>query len=361
MSIEWMENFQNYGTGSTGLANIVDGMWAEVSTTTHHDMVSDPDGVSSGNVFRMDGSSDSAEPARRVLPSGNNVTVVGLAFRLWLEELPGGENQGATIYFRDLNNSTQATLTVATNGALVLKRGTPASGTQLAITSIPVITAAAWNHLEIKMTIDDSAGACEVRVNGVTRMDVDTLDTKATSETGCAQVAFTASGSAGNPGYNTYWKDIICWNTSGSVNNDFLGDCQVVTLLPDGDNAFNWTASTGSTGYNLIDETDPDDADYISADATPPSASVFTLSNLDPDVVTIKGLQPVQRSLKTDGGTANVQMSLRSNGSDDSGTDQPITVAATYWFDISELDPNTAGAWTPAAVDAALLVIDRTT
>ena len=65
--------------------------------------------------------------------------------------------------------------------------------------------------------------------------------------------------------------------------------------------------------------------------------------------------------LKTDGGAATVQMSMRSNGSDDAGADNAITTAATYWYDISEIDPDTATAWTPTSVNNSLLVVDRTT
>ena len=124
--------------------------------------------------------------------------------------------------------------------------------------------------------------------------------------------------------------------------------------------SFNWTASTGSTGFNLIDEAGPDDADYVQAANPPPAASTFTLSDLPADVTSVRGLISLVRAKKTDGGDGNLQVSLQSNSVDDLGADRPITTADTYWWDVSELSPDTGVAWTPAEVDAAKIKIDRT-
>lgn len=340
------------------------GMWAALpggtTSTTYATVTADPDGVSPGNVFKFQSNFNETQGLRRVLPSGSQATV-GVASRWWLSELPDNHDRSACLEFRDSTNAIQCSIMVETTGIIAAYRGQPNYGTLLGRTSVPVITAAAWSHIEVKAVIDDAAGAIEVRVNELSVLDLSSIDTKNTANAGCAQIEFsdnTQGGAGETPDF--YLKDAVCWNASGSYNNDFMGDVQVVTLTPDADVSFNWDASTGTTGFNLIDESIPDDADYISADATPPAASVFGLSDLDPDVVTVKALMPVMRALKTDGGTANVQMSMRSDASDDAGTNHPITVAATYWFDISEEDPDTSTAWTPVSVDAAQLVINRT-
>jgi hypothetical protein len=157
-----------------------------------------------------------------------------------------------------------------------------------------------------------------------------------------------------------YVKDFVAWDTAGSQNNDFLGSVQVYTLQLDGDVSFNWDTSSGTVGYELIDELTPDDAGYISAGDPPPAASEFGFENLPVDITSVKGLLTVARMRKTDGGDGQVQMGLLSGVDADLGTDRPITTAFTYYWDVSELNPTTLAAWTPTEVDDAVVTIDRT-
>ena len=133
MAIEWMENFQNYGTGVTGNENMLDGMWADLvnssTATTYGEMVADPDGVSSGNVYRI-GTTGSSTPLRRVLPSGSNSTV-GMGFRVWLSNLTNDDAERFQWQFRDSANGVQITCSIDTTGVIHVHRGTYNSGTLL--------------------------------------------------------------------------------------------------------------------------------------------------------------------------------------------------------------------------------------
>lgn len=340
--IQWADNFSNYGDDET---NMVDGLWAQVGSAL---LVNDPDGVSGGKVLQLGG----ARGARRVLSS--ELGTVGAAFRIWYPNLPSSNNENSFILFNDNANAVQCSVGCTTTGTVRAWRGD--TGTILDDTG-PLITAAAWHHVEIRVTIHDTTGAMEVRLNGVPVIELEDIDTKNTSLANCAQIV-VGDFTVGSGSF--YMKDLVCWDTTGSQNNDFLGDVQVITLRPDGDDTLTFDPSTGSTGFDLIDESTPNDSDYITADDTPPAPSVFTLSDLPPDIVTVKALITVVRAVKTSSGDANLQVSLVSNGMEDSGDDRPITVANTCWFDVSELDPDTAAAWTPEAVNDALLKLDRT-
>lgn len=74
----------------------------------------------------------------------------------------------------------------------------------------------------------------------------------------------------------------------------------------------------------------------------------------------MSALIPVVRVRKTDGGDGNVQVGLNSNGDSDLGSDRPITTAFTYYWDVSEISPDTATAYTPVEVNAVTMTIDRT-
>ncbi len=343
MSLEFMDNFSNYGTDEN---NLLDGVYAEIFDNGTQ-LTTDPDGVSGGMVLKMSGAG--TQGIRKVLSAAQ--TTVGIAVRTWISELPNA-NAKTILVFRDAANADQVTLQMNSTGTLSVTRGS----TVLNTTTVPVITAAAWNHIEMKVLFSQTVGTIEVRVNGVPKIDLENQDTCNTALVECSQIVLTNLSN----NHFLYMKDLYIWNDGGSIYNDFVGDVQIVTLLPDTDVSLNWTPSTGLDGSNLIDETTPDDTDYISADDSPPAAFVCELTDLDSEVVSVKGLMIFSRMLKTDGGTATVQNSIVSNGDDGNGADRAITVAATYWMDQIELDPDTAAAWSPIAVNNARLKINRT-
>jgi len=293
---------------------------------------------------------------RYVLSSTQNV--VGISARVYLPSLPtGGSASYPPIYnFKDISNNRMICWQPLSTGAIQVRydiNDTEESYT----TPGPVLVAGTWNHIEMK--VDISTGSIEMRIEGVTQVSVTGADIGALP---VAQVAFGCENGIGNnqAPQSYYIKDLVIWDANGSVNNDFLGAVQVYDLAPTSDASFNWSASTGSTGYNLIDEAPPSDADYIYADDTPPAASTFNLSDLPEDVSSIRGIKTFARARKTDGGDGWMQVSMVSNGIEGNGTDRPVTTAYTYWMDIFELDPDTSANWTRSGVNAALLQIDRT-
>lgn len=352
MAIEWMDNFSQYGDDETYM---LDGLWAEryAINAQSPTLEDDPDGVSTGKViFLRQGG------IRRVLSSSQ--TTMGVGFRLYMANLPGS----AALRYRllelnSLTNVVNVGVLIETTGAISVYRGEGGNGTLLGTTPVPVLTAGTWQHIEIKAFFNDTTGTVEVRVNEEVVIDLTGEDTVA-STVECSQIVFTGE-TVSSQTSECYIKDVIVWNGSGTENNDFLGDCQIVTLLPTSDDTFAGWTSTGANGFSVIDETTPNDADYIQADNSPPAAVLFGLTDLDVDITTVLGLQTVVRAQKTDGGTATLQVGLKSGGSTDEGADNPLSTSASYLFDVSELDPGTGLPWDPSAVDAALLKINRTT
>lgn len=104
----------------------------------------------------------------------------------------------------------------------------------------------------------------------------------------------------------------------------------------------------------------PQDLSYMSANSTPPAAMEYGFDNLPADVTSVRGLLVVGRMRKVDGGDGNVQMSLISNGDVGNGANRPITTTFSYWYDVSQLDPDTGLPWTPLAVNNMTGRINRT-
>lgn len=120
------------------------------------------------------------------------------------------------------------------------------------------------------------------------------------------------------------------------------------------------TMANASWASGTMKVVGPQDLSYLSADDTPPAAMEFGFENLPPDITSVRGLVVVGRMRKVDGGDGNVQMSLISNGDAFDGVDRPLTTTMTYYFDVSQLDPDTGLPWSPFAVDNMTGRVNRT-
>lgn len=350
--------------GST-LSYTLNGIWAGYSGTFASSFVAlvndpDPNIGSAGKVLRFNPTSSTgafgAIDFRFALPAGATAEV-GVGCRLWLDQLPvlDTERGNARILWKTTGNVLIAYLEVGATGQITARNS---AGTSLGATG-PVLVANAYNHIEARCLRHASAGEIEVRVNGVTVLDLDTL-ALGSSDIGTMALGTDRSLAAG-PYSFPHFKDVVFWDRSGTSGNDFQGSVAVHDLYPDGDISLNWTASTGATGYNLIDETAPNDADYIQAGDPAPSPAVFSLTDLPEDVTSVRALLPIVRAVKTDGGDCNLQVSVTPNNTDwDDGADRPITTAFTYWWDVSHTSPDTSAAWTPSEVNAAYVKANRT-
>jgi hypothetical protein len=345
--ILWAEGFDHYGDTETIM---LDGAWAAVSIAA---LSTTKARTGSRSLYLSAGST-----ARRVF--GGAKTTAGVALAVNFDNLPLVESNNTIMSFRDANNVPQVSLICDTTGIISVWRGnggTGIDGTKLGDSTVPAITAAAWNHVEAKVTIHDSTGAVEVRVNGVTVINLTGIDTKASALTETSQVFFEKEGSGSG---QFYIDDLVAWDTAGALNTDFIGDRKVFTDFPDADTAdVEWTRSTGATNFGVIDENPPnDDTDYLTTDV-PGEVFGVTFPDLATEVVDIAAVILVHRTRKTDAGTANVQLHLQSNGDVADGTDRPMTTAYTFYHDVFETDPDTAAPFTRAAASAIALQAER--
>jgi hypothetical protein len=363
MALEWAD-FPNgqqgiYGSGTAAAARLLNGIYAEAGV----DLVADPDPLigSAGVVCRPQNSAGSIRRDLRFVLPGLR-TVVGVGHRVWLNNLPVAN--GRTVYlasWRTTGNAFIASVTVDTTGRVRVHAG-DRGATIIASTSVPVLTANAWQHVEMKLTQGLAGfGEMEIRVEGTTVLN-ETALSFANPGIDVAQITVGAQADGTGSGTTFHVKDFVVWNDLGSRNNDFFGSVTVYDLRPNADDTLGgWTTSTGTTGFDLINETPPDDTRFISADDSPPAPAQFDLTDLPPDVTSVRGLISIVRARKVDGGDGNLQVSLTPNGTDyDLGADRPITTAATYWKDVSEVNPATSSNWTPVTVDSLKIRIDRT-
>lgn len=270
--------------------------------------------------------------------------IVGFAFKT-VGGLPG--SAGNFLEFRD-SGTLHVALRLNTDGTISAMRSTTVLGT-----SASAISDATYNHLEVKVTISDTVGVVEVRING--------------TNSGWLNLTNQDTRNAGNLSFNTIrlngvsatdidYDDFHYCDTTGSVNNDFLGDSRVDAYYANGNgNSSQLDGSDGNSvdNYLLVDETLQDgDTTYVES-STAAEKDTYAFGNMSHTPSIIHGVQVVANAKKDDAGARSITTVVRSDGADYDGATVALTTAYLMYYDIHEEDPDTSAAWTKSGFDAA--------
>ena len=226
--------FTQYGTWTTVQASSV----FAYSTTTR---------FTYGKSCRLVISSTTGA-AKTGLSNSSNTVFVALAH--YRASALSGSTQNGSITLTD-GGTAQFTISFYSDGTIKFYRGAY-NGTLLATYS-SAFSATTWDHFQFKIVIDDSVGAIYVRKNGAGSDSFSStgLDTKATSN------AYINGITLLNPttGGETIIDDLMLYDSSGAVPNDWVGDIRSYALSPSANTAqkdfsgsvFAWTSSVVST------------------------------------------------------------------------------------------------------------------
>lgn len=378
MAILWADGFDHYGSSTTGMTNMLLGPWAEITTTgSGH---GPQDSVVRNGPYAWKTSTDWESRLRRVL--GGPRTTIGLACAFQIELLPNANDGLAIMQFNDAANGPQVTLVLQSTGILTIKlggvlTGSPPrfGGTDLVSSTVPVIAAGTWHHIEMKwvsnsVDADGADGYVAVRVNEVEAAAYNG-DVCATANLECSQIHLLrrATGSTGANGYNLYVDDVYAWNDSGDGDNDdWIGDKDVLIFYPDADGSTDeWTALGGGTKFSEVIETEaapaagPDgDTSYIQA-VNSGDIQELEVETLPTEVSGIIAVVLVNMMKKTEAGASNVTPGIISNGSTATGTAHSMTEAYAYYHDVIANNPDGAIPWTATTLGDAKIKLHRTT
>ena len=352
----------DFPSGSQGLygtsaAAMTDGAWSNVVTTR---LSNDPDPSigSTGKVLDI-GWSGTNGYVRYALPSAQ--ATVGIARRFFVAGLPTNRAGPRVFVWRNAGNGIIAYIYVTTTGGIGFVNSSSDSAAPTYETAGPVITANSWWHIEAKLICGTSSNATiEVRVNGVTKIVQTGFSTSSAT---CSSVSMERGDYGSTIGGQSFCKDFVLWDGTGSQVNDFQGTVNVYYQPPTVDvTSGGWTLSSGTSISSLIGIVGPPvDTSYIAASSVLPVAAQIKLGALPADITSVRFVIPLVRAAKVDGGDGNIQISLTPDGVNfDNGPNTPVTTAFTYWGNstapfVSHLNPLTGTAWTP--VDFATGVI----
>lgn len=245
------------------------------------------------------------------------------------------------------------------NGDFSIKvnRGT----TVLFTSSSGVIPFNSWFFLEFKVTIHDTAGTVQVRVDGVDVINETSVDTRNGGSDGLIdRIEF---GSAENNSIQLRVCDIHLINEQGSAPlNDLIGPHTIESLRTDAaGNYTNWTPSAGDNHDAVDDPTEAfHDSDSTYVETTVAERDSYSFENL------VSGEDPIAVQAKATARFTGTQQDfntfLRRSSTDVDGPTETGTTSAyadralTIW----ETDPVAAAAWTKANLEATEFGIETT-
>ena len=237
---------------------------------------------------------------------------------------------------------------------LQLGLGGPTAGLTggIAADQIPLNT---FVYVEVKMTIANtvSANSCILRINGIEVANATAGDSQGTANAFANRISI-GLGTDGGFAHTGTFDDFYVCNTSGSVNNNFLGDCIVETIRPNVDGFYtDGTPSSGSSHYEMVDENTPNLTDFVTLAGVGDRDS-FGFTNLTPlSSRVVYGVQANAAVAKDDGGTRIVAPFARSGTTDLSGQTKAVAADQLYSSAVFETDPNTGTGWTQSSVNDA--------
>lgn len=234
----------------------------------------------------------------------------------------------------------------------VTRNGTALAGGASSFALVPGI----FYYIEWKFTIADSiaANSCVVRVNGAEVINVTAgQDTKNATDSTVNQLRVGNTNGLGSVILaGLVIDDMYVCDQAGAKNNDFLGDVRIDTIFPTSDGAnSDWTPSSGSAHYALVDDATPNTTDYVES-GTSGQRDTFGFGNIAHTPSAIFGTQICIAAHKDDAGARSLKAVTRPAATDYSGVDQPIGTTQFYYSEIRETDPETAAAWTKSGLNA---------
>ena len=357
MANRWIDGFGRYGGDTSKMLNGSSSQaWATVGPKFSLSAANPRTGT---HCLRMAAPGELEQNARRVF--GAPLEEVYLGFALYCHSLPteewNGNNNGIYIAsLRDQSNRVQIVFYLGTDGAIEVRR--KVDDAVLART-VPVIGSGAYQHIEIYARAATENGAVELRVDEVTHLNLTGIKTVSTDSVEFSQNAVgfeTFGGTAQIDFADFYVNDTV---NDGSGCHTFIGDCKSGVLMVDSDTAqSDFVLSAGASGYQLLNDTPPDDATFISTESAT-ARSDFGLANGAENISEILTVRPFVRAQKDDAGSALIAPSMVSGASKASVDGQPITTAPAYYDNNVPLNPATSAPWTRAELDAAFEAIER--
>ncbi len=266
--------------------------------------------------------------------TASQTITVGFGFKI-----SGWTNNISIVILKD-GTTRQIVLETILGGELKVLRNT----TSLGQTSGLGCVNHTWYYIELQVTIDNTIGSFELRVNGVNVLSASGIDTQESSSAIVGDVSFYSGMAA-----NRFFDDIYVLNDAGAINNDFLGEMQVIGLYVDGDGVVNDFTSSGGANYEDVDDGFILNVSNYVESSTPTNKDMYTFEALG-DYGHIAGVLLNVDALKTDAGDVTLNLFATLDAVNEE-TPKSMTASWGAHQMLMETDPKSA-AWTKTNLNA---------
>jgi len=213
-----------------------------------------------------------------------------------------------------------------------------------------LIFADIWHYIELRVVISDT-GSVTIRVDGVEVIDLDPVDTQngSTTTIGSLQINF------GTGTVQLELDDLYILDTNGSApQNTYLGDCQVIALLPTGNGATSdFTPSTGANWENVDENPHSDDTNHNES-STGLDVDLYTYPTI-PTITggsTVVSLKVLAATKRPDSAYSDIELVARPASTNFFSGEFALATDYRYKKFIWDDDPS-GGAWTDAKINSA--------
>lgn len=244
----------------------------------------------------------------------------------------------------DSNASNQVGLGISSGHCIEVFQGAnfeDDGGTTLAVgeTELSLDT---WYYIEIKVYVHATEGTVDVYIDGVSEVSLDEQNTKPQTAASVDRIGLV-NGASGDVAFDDSYFD----------DAEVHGPRRVETLRPTADTAQkDFTASTGSDNYAMVDETTGDgDTTYVESD-TVGHKDLYAMADLSETPTTIDCVQVNITVRETTAGQYNARPIMDSGGTTYNGSIGGLGTTYADFMHRWAVNPNGSAAWSKSAVDA---------
>lgn len=340
--LRFNDGFDSYSRSNIGLK------WDVIVDTSSTLLVGSSYGRYGSNGVRI---GDNASIAKAITPT--QVLIIGFAFKVGFT-MDTAERILCALFS---GTSLQCELRINTSNQLELTHGGTAYSGGAGVASM-VLSPGVGYFVEWKVKIATSISTNDtiVKLNDVPVITLPSSSNCADAGGTTANTIQLGHGARGlfTTNYQVDVDDFRFFDSTGSTNNDFLGDRRIETLFPtaDGSDTGAWVVSGAGAAYECVNEVDSDaDTTYIYS-GSPNDIQTFTFGSLadDPDSVEAVTISAVSR--KDDAGSRTLVPLILVSGTEYDGTTAGLADTYVMYSSTFEINPDTTAAWTGTEVNA---------
>lgn len=292
---------------------------------------------------------------QQTLVANKATLIVGFGFSITQFD---GANQVGFFQCLDQGSVQQITVGLTPTGFITVRSGGN-GGSVIATSTLPgIFQTGVYYFIEMKITFHASAGVVVINITGggatTQIMNATGLNTapSGTNSARSFRLGYLGGG-VGPTGFTYRFDDFYACDTTGTYNNDILGDCRAVCLFPNAPGTTtNFTGVGASPNWQCANELSENaDTDYVHG-ITPGDKDLYNHTPTPASTTQVLGAQLCGVMRKDDTGLRMVANTVKSAATLLDGATVSLTVNYAGYRDILEVDPATSVPFTKSGIDA---------